>query len=430
MAGCASSGGTRPVAPVDSGKERPEPDRPPRPDAPTPRETPEPDVTGDELPPLMQPSDGYLPRHLSSYAAPGEEPMVEAPDDMRQIAILLPFSSSNPNVRRETEGLLSGIESLLFESSMENIVLIPLDTGGVPEKAQEAARKAVELGADVVLGPLFNHNVQVVAAEMAPSGTPLLAFSSDRLAGGNGAYLVSLPLEAEVARIIDWASLEGVTQFALMAPQTAYGRRVEAAMRYEVSVRGGNMIATQFYSPSDPTPTVQAELLAQTLNETVKYFPGQVAVLIPEQGTRLRAVAPLLPYYDVDIKAVKVLGTGQWNDPDVWREPSLVGGSFAAPEPAQLSEFNDAYRRLHGSEPTRLASMGYDAALLALSLIQGDALNRSTIENPDGFMGVNGLFRFNPDGTIERGLAVMQVTSRGDVVVVDPPRESFGADGF
>ena len=48
------------------------------------------------------------------------------------------------------------------------------------------------------------------------------------------------------------------------------------------------------------------------------------------------------------------------------------------------------------------------------------------LTNPSGFAGIDGLFRFRPDGTNERGLAVMRVTSGGGQPVAGSPK-SFGA---
>jgi hypothetical protein len=48
------------------------------------------------------------------------------------------------------------------------------------------------------------------------------------------------------------------------------------------------------------------------------------------------------------------------------------------------------------------------------------------LTNPSGFAGIDGLFRFRPDGTNERGLAVMKVTTGGGVPVAGSPK-SFGA---
>ena len=46
---------------------------------------------------------------------------------------------------------------------------------------------------------------------------------------------------------------------------------------------------------------------------------------------------------------------------------------------------------------------------------------RRALMDPNGFAGVNGIFRFKPDGTSERGLAVLEVTPAGPVVVSPAP---------
>ena len=46
--------------------------------------------------------------------------------------------------------------------------------------------------------------------------------------------------------------------------------------------------------------------------------------------------------------------------------------------------------------------------------------------DPNGFAGVNGIFRFKSDGTSERGLAVLEVTSTGPLVVSPAPTTFLG----
>jgi branched-chain amino acid transport system substrate-binding protein len=50
------------------------------------------------------------------------------------------------------------------------------------------------------------------------------------------------------------------------------------------------------------------------------------------------------------------------------------------------------------------------------------------LTNPSGFAGIDGVFRFKPDGTNERGLAVRRVAAGGGQIVSPAPR-SFGGSG-
>ncbi|MCG8440694.1 MAG: ABC transporter substrate-binding protein, partial [Caulobacterales bacterium] len=150
-------------------------------------------------------------------------------------------------------------------------------------------------------------------------------------------------------------------------------------------------------------------------------------VVLPEGGVRLLSLAPLLPYYDVDPRRVQFIGTSLWNDPDVAREPALSRGWFPAPDPEAREAFARRYVTTFGAEPERLAGLSYDAVALIGQLTRGigpDGLSKETIERPQGFRGAEGLFRFLPDGTSERALAILQVRD-GRFIVIDPAPTNF-----
>ena len=136
---------------------------------------------------------------------------------------------------------------------------------------------------------------------------------------------------------------------------------------------------------------------------------ARVAVLVPERGNRLRRIAPLLAYHGVDTRRVKMLGMGGWNDPNIWREPSLRGAWFPTAPSADVTDFEQRFNRMYGAKPTSLAAVSYDAAALVAALSSDGELTADELINRDGFMGINGLFRFRDDGTAERSLAIMEI---------------------
>ena len=129
------------------------------------------------------------------------------------------------------------------------------------------------------------------------------------------------------------------------------------------------------------------------------------------------------------MRNIQLLGTGLWDNPRVSASPALQGGLYAAPDPSGFRAFAGRYRTRYGSEPVRTATLAYDAVALVAALAKSQAGHRYSTEvltNPSGFAGIDGLFRFRPDGTNERGLAVMRVASAGAVPVAGSPK-SFGA---
>jgi branched-chain amino acid transport system substrate-binding protein len=138
-------------------------------------------------------------------------------------------------------------------------------------------------------------------------------------------------------------------------------------------------------------------------------------------------VAPLLPFYDIDPVRVRILGTGLWDDPSLGKEPELVGGWYAAPDPKQRADFEQRYATLFGAKPPRIATLGYDATALAALLAKkpgGADFSAAALTNPNGFAGLDGIFRLRADGLNDRGLAVLEV-QRDAPRIVSPAPVSF-----
>lgn len=417
VAGCASTAPARGPVDISSGDAR-------VPIEPSPQDI-EPDPAEETEEPGAVPDQASLDELLNLLGQDGKgyTPPFMRDRDITRVAVLLPFSHPNAGVRQEAEGLLAGAELALFERSKGSILLLPKDTRGSRSGAETAVGEALEEGADIIIGPLFSDNVKIAAEAAREEQVPVIAFSNDRSAAGNGAYLLSISPEVEVARVVDWAISEGVDSFAFLGPSSSYGRRAESALRIEAQRRGAFVIASEFYAPTNEAPVDEAKRLASVLKPEIEARPGRLAVLIPERGQKLIAVAPLLPYYDVDIRRLKLLGTGQWNDPRVWREPTLQLGVFPAANPQDAAAFDAKFNNTYGVSPSDLASLGYDATAMAIGLARQDSLDRRTIESRSGYRGVGGIFRFRIDGTAERGLAVLQITPEGIVTVLPAPVE-------
>ena len=78
----------------------------------------------------------------------------------------------------------------------------------------------------------------------------------------------------------------------------------------------------------------------------------------------------------------------------------------------------------YGRPPHRLATLAYDGVALAghlARLKQGGDFSAEAITNPAGWSGVDGIFRFLPDGRSERALAVIEVQGDRNVVISPAP---------
>ncbi|HEY9214552.1 MAG TPA: ABC transporter substrate-binding protein, partial [Ancylobacter sp.] len=151
------------------------------------------------------------------------------------------------------------------------------------------------------------------------------------------------------------------------------------------------------------------------------------AVFLPDSADVVPQLVQALSAAGVPMNGKQLIGTGLWDDRKLFAAPSVVGGIFAAPDPAGYRGFMERYRAKFGKEPVRTATLAHDAVSLMAALVnaQGEAgLNDTAIQNPSGFSGIDGIFRFRSDGTNQRGLAIMQI-GNGTSQIVDPAPRSF-----
>ena len=358
--------------------------------------------------------------------------------DTKRLALLLPFSARSSRLQAEAASMLRAAELAVFERSEADVLLIALDTKGTKDGARSATQSALESGADIILGPIIANNVKAAARAASRSDTPLLAFSNDQSVAGNGTYLLSFPPEAEVRRIVEYAASTGTTRFAVMGPDSAYGRRVGGAYEQAVREFGGEITASESYKGNDISVMQEpAQRLAayHAQGEKLAKENGGItplsyeAILLPEGGNALRSLAPLFPYYEVDPADVQFMGTGRWNNADTAREPALNRGIFAGPDKDAQQPFLDSYDRTYGEDPSNLATLAYDAVTLGAFIADGDPrTRRARAEDPSGFYGVDGLVSFGPDGRPNRGLAVYKI-NYGQFSVLDPAPRAISNSG-
>lgn len=393
MAAACASTPARPPVSIGSGQPRVDP------------------VTGEEI---AVPGTGMEEAPLEEYVRSdgGLTPDFMAGRDVKRAAVLLPFSHPTANVRAEAEAMLAGIELALFENAGTDFLILPKDTAGRTSTAEARADEAIKEGADIILGPLFGAEVGVVKESAERKQVPVVAFSNDRTVAGGGAYLASVMPEEEVTRIMGYAASRGIRTFAFLGPDSAYGKQVEAALQAEAAKNGWTVLGSAFYSPSE-SASPEVSRIAKLVNAE----SAPVGLLIPERGNKLLSVAPLLVVNGVDPVHTRFLGTSLWDDSSIWREPALYGALFATTDPDNLTTFRDTYKRIYGRTPTDLAAAAYDAAALAITLAREENIKHGGVTDPEGYMGVNGLFRYRLDGTSQRGLAVKEIRSSGASVV-------------
>jgi branched-chain amino acid transport system substrate-binding protein len=337
------------------------------------------------------------------------------------VSILVPLSGAKSALG---QSMLKAAQMALFDIGSANFELVPRDTKSTPDGAASAARAAIAGHSALILGPVFADDLKAVKPIAAEADVPVVSFTTDWTLAGNGAYIMGFLPFTQVMRTVQYAQSHGKSRIAVFAPETEYADIVVRTLgKSGVSlVREKRYPATQ----TDIAQTAQDFVDASRSGDGFDFD----ALMLPLGSEGLRTVVAALNAKGLSQRAgVKFLGTGLWDDPVLMSTGALTGGWYAAPDPNLRTDFERRYQENYGARPLRLASLAYDATALAAVLARaapdGDsAYTDDHITNPRGFAGIDGIFRFRPDGLSERGLAVLEVHG-GGAKVIEPAPTAF-----
>lgn len=335
-----------------------------------------------------------------------------------RVAMLLPQSADGFGALA-AENFINSASLALREFDSNTVNIVVKDTGGTETGAANAAREALAEGAEVILGPVFSKNVPQVAAIARPAGVPVITFSNSTDVGTRGVYVFGFTPEPGIDRVVRYAGSTGSRSFAALLPNNAFGTLAEASFRESVNRAGGRIASILRYDYGNGEPAARAAEVGAVAAS------GQIdTIFIPDAGD----VAPQLVSavkQAAPAAALRFIGSGQWDDPRIFRDPALTGSLYPAPEREGYNQFAQRYNAAFGKPPIRLAGLGYDAASLVIILTQNFGAARfseDTLTSTSGFKGlVDGGFRLDSSGRVSRALAVYEVTASGPRAVSPAP---------
>ncbi len=330
-----------------------------------------------------------------------------------RVALLAPFNASSAAVKEEAVTLKAAIELALKDFGDGKTVLFTEDSGATPQESVQAVKSALNKGADYILGPLFASGVNAIAPYARANKANVISFSTDISEAGKGVYVLTFLPEDEASRIISYAGSRNIKSLVLLLPNGRFGERLEQSARTAASRSGINIIGIERYDGTSGPSLTAASVRAANVSKTG--IRNQTAIFMPERGGNLKLMARTLTNNGASTSRVRYLGTGLWNDANTIADSLMFGAWFVSPDTAGRSAFETKFQAATGKRATRYAGMGYDAMSLIAKIGQdGDKsdINRSTLENPNGFNGVDGRFRFQ-SGVIERSMAIVEISGTG-----------------
>jgi len=347
-----------------------------------------------------------------------------------KVGMLLPLSG-NPQLAEVGMQMRNAAEMAIFETPDNSVKLIIKDSGTTPDAATAAAQAALQEGAQLLLGPLLRTQVRSVSAVGNAAKVAVVGFSNDLNQLDGSVFLMGNAPEAQAKQIVNYAAAKGLTKIGVLAPDDALGKAFLSGAQIAAGDSGAAVSSAVLYPPT-----------AADLGPQIRSLSSDVtAIFLPDQPGRLVSLGPQLAQNGFATGKVRYLGTSYWNDPaTLVGVDSLVGSWFPAPQPEPVRAFDARYQAAYGVLPVPIAAVAYDAVTMAGTLVERErnsqvdvtktvadywiGLDPTAIRDPQGFEGVEGRYRFEDNGAIDRQLAIYEI-AQGGFVVVAPASGSF-----
>jgi ABC-type branched-subunit amino acid transport system substrate-binding protein len=365
-----------------------------------------------------------------------------------QIAALLPLSGKNKELG---QSLLNSAVVALFENDKNNdLELVIYDVSDSKSDAQKAVKDAAKKNIKIIIGPVFSSSLEEISGTIKSNNMTALSFSNNMdLTNKKGIFLMGLFPEQQIEKAVSYAITTGRDSFSIIAPNNAYGIKVSDILKETVKRKDGNFITSELYltNPRDLEKIAQRvvnayivparlyedkgnrKAVASAISDHDKIYSK--VIFIPESGKMLSRFVAAIKKYNVSEREFQIIGTNQWDNQEVLNDDNLIGAWFPSPDPALYREFERKYYQLYGKFPMRIDSLAYDAIFAICEVINKSKKRELRPEDfvnydgpKNGFAGIDGLFRFLPNGIVQRNLAMLQI-GNGKFEVVDSPSSVF-----
>ena len=372
------------------------------------------------------------------------------------MAVMLPLTGPAESVGRT---IRTSVETAVLKNAPQNLSVSFYDTNG---DISETMKTVLSTNPDIILGPVFASDAKTVRS-IKPSELPVLSFTSDATAVGNGVMTMALMPTNGVEEIVKEMKIDNNKNFIIMAPNTASGKLLAGTAKNAASIYDMPLVGIFYYNEKDTdsikntakdasmysartsantrarqvlsdiltnetlTPTeasnlnTQLEKLSKT--DTIGTPPYE-AILFLGNGDDTKSLASFLRYYNVGARDAKFYGTSMWERSDIASDFTMSGSKFVS-LPETNANFAETYSKISGTAPNRFASFGYDATNIAIGMMYSGKSNAAYLLDPSGYIGVDGLIRLKPTGDNERGLRIMELNGTGIPHQVRPAATSF-----
>ncbi|MES0197679.1 ABC transporter substrate-binding protein [Mesorhizobium sp. M0011] len=317
-----------------------------------------------------------------------------------KVTMLLPLSGSG-TAGENGRKMLDAAKLAMTDIGNGLLTLTVEDTKGDSALASKMAITAITTGSKVVIGPTELTAAQHIATLSGSKRPPVLALA-DNFAGGAGVYAVLLGEADSAAAGAAGLAAKGSKKFVLLVADGPNAGAMEKRVANSLSIYGAALAVTLRYSAGDGA--------AKAVDEMGSLVDAPDAVIVASGNGSPSPVLAALKSKGIPGKTISVVGTNRWLEHPM--DPLLEGAFIATLDPSETGPIADRFRTTYNYPADVNVAYAYDMVALTAgiaSAIGPGGFSKKILENPNGFRGSTGLFRFRADGSSERSMPFYRI---------------------
>ena len=332
-----------------------------------------------------------------------------------QVTMLLPTDAA---LRKKAADVADGAKLALDDLGAGQLRIDFQASASSSGQAASKVQAASAAGAKLIIGPATNEEVSRIISGTSLPRPPILALVANNSAGGTHIW----PLYGDA---ID-SALEGVgvavaakQKNIVVVHEAGFPAENLLRLREGIKLKGGTTIGFV------PYPASGINLRAAIAKGQVVFAKANTIVLLVG-GAAIGEVIDILAAGEFGQSIATAIATSLIPE-EIYKRPSAQGLMVAIPSTSDVSVIADRFKAKYGREPSYDAAIGYDSIAIAAGLVRSggpDAITVADLTSSQGFRAATGLFRFRPDGRIERRMIVHRIEN-GSLKIIQEEGEGF-----
>ena len=333
-----------------------------------------------------------------------------------KIGLIVPLSGEYKEIG---DSIIKSVRLAVNKIGDSRIKILPKDTKSKPEIALKVSKELYNVGARVIIGPVFNKNL-IYLDELKE----IIFLSLTNKVTNNHKNVISAGINAisQINAIIKFQKQYNIERSIFLIPNSDFKSEIEEAIS-KTKIK----LKDKFIYDTDPTLlTAQIEKLTrysqrkQNLKDEIKRLKksneinkeNKIAklekkdtlgginfdsVIIADFDESLKSVATSLLYTDISSKRIHYITLNQWFDNSLLKENSLQPIYFPSINKENYDEFIKEYFSIYQKYPNQISFLSYDLVGLIYFLIyQNDfKVDDKIFYKKNKFKGKVGIFEIN-----------------------------------